>query len=241
MWRIISGFFSGWEILPLGPLAEELAQLFPLLLLLHLLLQLLHPALECCLLRVRRGLGSAGGLVLQRRQERLQGPLFPLVILLARDAQRLRRFRGRQLAGADFEDHLRPLSGFGIHLLRFCRSQGWVGNLVVDLFQPAGKAGGRDRPLPVLEQGLQARAQGFALAQVDPALQRLEHALHRPLLPLVEGDPIDVQLAADFRWLAAFRPHRQHRLDFVRGTVRWRWDFLFPFRIFRGVLGGGHR
>lgn len=93
----------------------------------------------------------------------------------------------------------------------------------------------------MLEQRLQARAQGFALAQVDPALQRLEHALHRALLPLVEGDPVDVQLAADFRRLAAFGPHRQHCLNFVRSTVRRGWRFLFAFRLVREVLGGGHK
>ena len=65
IWRIISGFFSGWEILPLVPLAQELAQRFPLLLALHFLLQLLHPALERFLLRARWRLGSSRRLIFQ--------------------------------------------------------------------------------------------------------------------------------------------------------------------------------
>ena len=84
---------------------------------------------------------------------------------------------------------------------------------------------------------MQARAQGFALAQVDPVLQRLEHSLHRALLPLVEGDPVDVELAADFRRFAPFGPDRQHRLDFVLRAVRGRGVPLFAF----GLLAGGWR
>jgi len=215
---------------------QQLAQLFLLLVLLHLLFQLFHPVLKFYLLRVRWRLGPARRLVGQRREQGLQRPLFPLVILLARDAQFRRRIGGRQLAGADFENHLCPVSGFGIHLLRFCRNQRLVGKLVY-LFQPAGQFAGRHRTLAVLKQRLQARTQGFALGQVDPAFQRLEHALHRPLLPLLEGDVIDVQLAARFRRLAPFRPHRQHRLDFVLGTVRWRGRSFLLFGRWRGGFG----
>ncbi len=132
------------------------------------------------------------------------------------------------------EDYLRPSSGFGIHLLHGCRSR-WRAGKLVYLLQPAGQFAGRHRPLPVLEQGLQARTQGFAFGQVDPGLQRLQHALHRPLLPLVEGDPVDVELAADHRRLAPFRPHRQHRLDFVLGAeVDRLMRSFFPFRLFAG-------
>lgn len=136
------------------PVLQELAQLFPLPVLLDFLLQLFHPALERLLLRVRRRLGPARGLVLHGGQQRLQGSLFPLVILLTRDAQQLRALRRGQLAGAHLEDHLRPLSGFGIHLLRLCRNRWGLGNLVVELFQAAGQASRGRRALALLQQGL---------------------------------------------------------------------------------------
>jgi hypothetical protein len=50
--------------------------------------------------------------------------------LLAGDAQRLRCLGRRHLAGANLKDQIRPLPGFGIHLLSFCRSRCGVGKLV---------------------------------------------------------------------------------------------------------------
>ena len=70
-----------------------------------------------------------------------------------------------------------------------------------------------------VKQFLQARAQRFAFAQVDPALQRLEHALHRPLLPLLEGDPVDLELPAHFRRFAFLGPDRQDGLGFLGGRI----------------------
>ena len=171
----------------------------------------------------------------------MESPLFPLVILLAGDAQRLRCCGGRELSRADLEDHLRPVFGFGIHLLRFCRNRLRAGKLV-DLLQTTGEPGRAQGALALLEQGLEPRAQGFAPGQVDAVLQRLEHALHGPLLPVVEGDPVDVELTADLRRLAALRPHRQHRLDFVLRTVKRRVvGSLFAFRLFRRGFCGGHK
>jgi len=46
-----------------------------------------------------------------------------------------------------------------------------------------------------------------------------------------------LKLAADFRRLAPFRPHRQHRLDFVRGTDLGRWCAFFPFLLFGRYFG----
>lgn len=70
-----------------------------------------------------------------------------------------------------------------------------------------------------VKQFLQARAQRFALGQIDPALQRLKHPLHRPLLPLLEGDPVDLELAAYVRRFALLGPDRQHGLGFLGGRV----------------------
>jgi hypothetical protein len=39
------------------------------------------------------------------------------------------------------------------------------------------------------------------------------------VLPLLEGGPVDVELAADLHWFAAFGPHCQYCLDFVRSVV----------------------
>jgi hypothetical protein len=155
--------------------------------------------------------------------------------LLAADAQHPGYSRGRQLAGAHLEDPLGSLLGLALHLLDFCRLRRAGGNLVY-LFQPAGEPNQIHRALLLLQQGLQARAQGFALGQVDPVLQGLEHAFHRPALPVVEGDPVDVELAADLHRFAAFGPDRQHRLDFVLGTVRLGGRALFLFRF---VVGRG--
>ena len=47
---------------------QELAQLFPLPVLLNFLLELFHPPLQGLLLRVRGRLGPARGLVLHRGQ-----------------------------------------------------------------------------------------------------------------------------------------------------------------------------
>jgi len=78
------------------------------------------------------------------------------------------------------------------------------------------------RALLFLQQGPQARAQGLALGQVDPALQGLEHPVQGPGLPMVEGDPVDLELAADFGWFAPVGPDRQDRLGFVDRTD---WGF----------------
>ena len=240
--RIISGFFCGRARLGPGrlPLIHELAQLFLLLIVLHLLLQLRHPVLQGLLLRVGLALGTSRGLILQGLQQRLQGTLLPLVVLLAGDAQPLRRGRRRHLTGADLEDQFRSLPGFGVHLSRFCRL-GWrVGNLVLlDLFQPAGEFGQRAGALLPLQEGLQPWAQSFALGQVDPALQSLEQALHRPALPVVEGHPVDVELPAHIHRFASFGPHRQHRLGFVRRTERRGRQLLFLFLFVVGRHGFG--
>lgn len=90
-----------------------------------------------------------------------------------------------------------------------------------------------------VKQFLQARAQGFALAQVDPTLQCLEHSLHRALLPLLEGDPVDLELAAYFRRFALLGPDRQHGLSFLGGRVTGT-GLAFARRGFgRGRLGIG--
>ena len=224
-------FFSGRQVRPLFPFLQDLAQLIPLLMMLDLLLQLFHPAEELLLLRVRWVLGPSRRQILQGRHHARQSPMFPLVILLARDAQGLGCIRGRHLTGPDHHNQLGSLLGLGIHLLRYCRKRGWVGKLVY-LFEPTGQLGRRNRALAFLEQDLQARAQGFALGQVDPILQGLEHSLHCPLLPLIEGHPVDVKLPADIRRLAAFRPHRQHRLDFGLGAVLGSGESFLPFRFF---------
>ena len=110
-----------------------------------------------------------------------------------------------------------------------------VGKLVY-LLQPAGELVTVTDRCRFWSNVCKPWAQGFALGQVDPALQGLQHPLHRPLLPLVERDPVDVQLAADFRRFAPFRPHRQHGLDFVRGAVLGGVGVrLFPFRLFGWV------
>jgi len=213
---------------------------FLLLIGLHLLLQLFHPALQSLLLRVRLALGPSRGLILQGLQQRLQGTLLPLVILLAGDAQRLCCRRRRQLTGADFEDQFRSLPGFGIHLVGFCRI-GWrVGNLVLlDLLQSAGELGQLAGALLPLQEGLQPWTQRLALGEIDPALQSLEHAFHRPALPLVEGHPVDVKLLAHIHRLATFGPHRQHRLGSVHRAGRGSRGFLFLFRFVVGREGLG--
>ena len=199
---------------------QEPAQFFLLFIALHLGLELVNLLLESLLVRVDFVLRPAPGLVLQRRQQCSQGPLFPLVILLAADAQAPGCRRGRQLTGADFEDQFGSLAGFAIHLAGFWRLVRTGGNLLLlDLFEPAGQTREVLLRLVVLEQGLQPGRQRLALAEVDPGLEGLEHALHGPALPVVEGDPGDAQLAADFRWFAALGPDGQHRLHFVLGTV----------------------
>lgn len=91
----------------------------------------------------------------------------------------------------------------------------------------------------LVKQFLQARAQGFALAQVDTALQCLEHAFHRPLLPLLEGDPVDLELPAHFRWFALLGPDRQHGLGFLGGRITGT-GLAFARRCFgRGRFGIG--
>jgi hypothetical protein len=71
----------------------------------------------------------------------------------------------------------------------------------------------------LVQQRLQARAQHFALREVHPALQSLQHSFHGPVLPMVEGHAVDLHLAADFGGFAAFGPDRQHRLRFLRRRV----------------------
>ena len=199
---------------------QEPAQFFFLFIVLHLGLELVDLLLEGVLVRIDFGLRPAPGLVLQRRQQCSQGPLFPLVILLAADAQCPGCCCSRQLTGADFEDQFGSLAGFAVHLAGSCRFVRARGNLLLlDLFEPAGEPFGVLLGLVMLEQGLEPGRQRLALAQVDPRLQGLKHALHRPTLPIVEGDPGDAQLSADLGWFAPFGPHRQHRLHFVLGTV----------------------
>ena len=177
-------------------------------------------ALELVLLRVRWRFGPARGLVLQRREQGLQGPGFPLVVLLPGDAQGLGRRRGRHLAGADLQDQFRPLSGFGIHLAHFCRIGRRVGNLVLlELLEPMRQAAQAVLTWLALEQLLQARTEGFAPGQIDSGFQGLEHALHRPVLPVVEGDPGHLQLPTHFRGTAPVGPDRKHGLGFLLGRV----------------------
>jgi hypothetical protein len=54
---------------------------------------------------------------------------------------------------------------------------------------------------------LEMRAERSPFGQVDSGLQRLEHSLHRPLLPLLESVPAQVELPANFRGAAPLRPH----------------------------------
>lgn len=98
-----------------------------------------------------------------------------------------------------------------------CRRLRRLGKL--DLLQPLHDFGRAGRLLPLEQQRLQARAQGLALGQIDARLQRLEHALHRPALPLLEGDPGDVQFPADFAGFAPLGPDPQDRLSFLLSRV----------------------
>lgn len=215
-------FFGGGA--PAGPgflpLFQELLELFLLFKAPQLCLELMDLLLQGQFVRVDFVLRPPPGLILQRRQQGSQGPLFPLVILLAADAQALSCRRRGQLAGADFQDQFGSLAGFAIHLAGFWRLARTRSNLLLlDLFEPAGEPREVLLALVGLEQSLKSGAQRFAPGQVHPALQGLEHALHGPALPVVEGDPGDAQLAADFRWLAPFGPDRQDGLGFVLGTV----------------------
>ena len=85
-----------------------------------------------------------------------------------------------------------------------CRLRRWFGKL--DLLQALGDFASIERLL-ALEQRLEPRAEGLAAAEVDPGFERLEHSLNRPLLPLLEGDPGDFELAADLAGFGALRPH----------------------------------
>jgi hypothetical protein len=71
----------------------------------------------------------------------------------------------------------------------------------------------------LVQERLQARVQHFPFGQVHPALQRLQHSFHGPVLPMVEGHAVDLHLAANLRGFAAFGPDRQHRLRFLRRRV----------------------
>ena len=119
--------------------------------------------------------------------------------------------------------------------------------MIAGLLRSAAQRGGQrallhdaEGAVLFLEQFLQARAQGFALAQVDPALQRLKHSFHGPLLPLLEGDPVDLELAAYFRRFALLGPDGQHGLGFLGGRVTGT-GLPFARRCFarRGRLGVG--
>ncbi len=108
-----------------------------------------------------------------------------------------------------------------------CRRLRWFGKL--DLLQALSQFPGVGL-LVSPDEGLEARTQGLALGQLDPGFQSLKHPLHGPALPLVEGDPGDLELAADLAGFGAFGPHRQHRLGFVLGReagsqVAWSFGF----------------
>ena len=182
----------------------------------HLAFQFLHPGFELVLLRVRYPLGPARGLVLQGVEQRLERSFLPLVKGLPGDAQLLGRLLGRDLARPDLQNEARSQLG-GRHLRCFCRSLRGAGKL--DLLQPLGYFPGGGRGLALEQERLQARAQGLPPSQIDPGLQCLEHALHRSLLPLSEGRPVDFQLPADFRGFAPLGPDPQDGLGFVLGRV----------------------
>ena len=108
------------------------------------------------------------------------------------------------------------------------------------MLQPLGQAWRLGRPL--LQEQLQPRAQDLSLDQVHPALQGLEHALHRPLLPLVEGHAVDVHLPAHFRGFATVRPDGEHSLGFLHRTEVLDGGAFGSGSLVRGIVfGGGHR
>jgi len=126
----------------------------------------------------------------------------------------LGRLLGGELARPDLQDEA-GAQFRGSHLRGLCRRLRGLGKL--DLLQPVHDFARVEGPLLFQEQGLQARAQGRSTGQVDPGLQCLEHSLHRPALPLLEGDPGDVHLSAHLRRFAPLGPDAQDRLGFLLG------------------------
>ena len=105
----------------------------------------------------------------------------------------------------------------GSHLRALCRRLRGLGKL--DLFEPLRQLARVGQLLALEQQSLQARTQRLTFGQVDPGLQRLQHALHCPLLPLVEGHVVDLEFPADFRRSAPFGPHPQDGLGFLLGGI----------------------
>ena len=92
----------------------------------------------------------------------------------------------------------------GSHSDCLCPNFRWFGKL--DLLQPLGQFPGVGLLLSADER-LQAGTQGPPLGQFDSRFQSLQHPLHGPALPLVEGDPRDFELVADLAGFGALGPH----------------------------------
>ena len=132
----------------------------------------------------------------------------------------MRRFGGRDPARTDLKDDLRPLAGdvlgFPDHM-RLLSKRRVVVPLLLDLEQPAAKAVLRSTAA-TLHDLAQPRTEHRSVLQTHLVLQSPQHALHRPVLPVLEGYIIDLHLTADLRLADLLGPCRQHRLSLLLGA-----------------------
>ena len=185
---------------------------------LEAVLQLGHLLLELADLQVwLRRRGASRVAVLQASEHPAEGPLFPLVVGFAGDAQPLGCLGGGHLARTDLQDHLRPvprdLLGVFAHKSLVSKRLDLVA-LLLDLAEPSAQPALR-AAAATLHDLAQARAEHRGVLQADLGVHGPEHSLHRPVLPVLEGDVVDLHLAADLRLAHLLGPRRQHRMDLL--------------------------
>lgn len=227
IWLITEVDSTGVFFKPAIPTSQDSAESGQSLSRLELLLQFADLALELGQDGILDPAWASRTAAAKTLEHRLEGTAFPPVVGLARQAQEFRPGRSTQLAGPNLEDDLNFVA-------RRVGERGHLVGLLLHRFQallePGRREGGR------AQKRLQPRTQNLPLAEVGSALQCLDDPLHGSLLPLMEGDPVDPQLAAYFRRFAPVGPHRQHRLGFLQGGEVTR-GFAGLAGLFRRRLG----
>ena len=208
-----------WWRLRWAELRHHRAQLVNLLHHSEAVLQFLHPLAQAEVLRIApRARRAPRAAIRQGREHGLQSPILPLVVALAGDLQQGGALGRRDPARADLEDDLRPSArqvvGFPLHEDPLSNRRRVVQRLL-DFRQPAAEA--RPRGTTV-HQLAQTRVEDRRVVDLEMVLQCLEHAVHGPVLPVLEGHVVDLQLAADLHLAEFLGPGRQHGLGFLLGA-----------------------